>query len=154
MINEYEHLHDAELDAPRIYATTQQHKHLPEIVKYAGLEKIPVFLPIVAPYYAGMLVTAGFENTSRLSLAAIRKLFVDFYGVQPFIRVMESDEQPKMLGSNTLSGKDSLRIYVCGNAERFTVSAQFDNLGKGASGAAIENMNLALGLDLVTGLDL
>ncbi len=154
MINEYEHLHDAELDAPRIYATTQQHKHLPEIVKYAALEKAPIFLPIVAPYYAGMLVTAGFENTFGLSLAAIRKLFVDFYGAQPFIRVMESEEQPKMLGSNTLSGKDSLRIYVCGNAERFTVFAQFDNLGKGASGAAIENMNLALGLDPATGLDL
>lgn len=154
MISQYEHLHDAELDAPRIYALGQKHKHLPEILKYTPLKKAPIFLPIVAPYYAGMLVTAGFENKSGLSLAALRKLFVNFYGEQPFVQVVESDEQPKMLGSNTLAGKDSMKIYICGNEERFTVSAQFDNLGKGASGAAIENMNLALGLDPATGLEL
>lgn len=154
MIASYENLHDKELDAPRIYSLGQQHKHLPEILKYTGLEQSPIFLPIVAPYYAGMLVTAGFLMPADLSLAAIRKLYKDFYKDQKFITVETSDEQPKMLGSNTLAGKDSLKIYVCGNEERFTVSAQFDNLGKGASGAAIENMNIAMGLAPETGLEL
>lgn len=154
MIASYENLHDQELDAPRIYALGQQHKHLPEILKYAGLEQAPIFLPIVAPYYAGMLVTAGFRMPADLSLAAIRKLYADFFKDQAFITVVQSEKMPKMLGSNTLAGKDSLRIFICGNEERFTVSAQFDNLGKGASGAAIENMNIAMGLDPATGLEL
>ncbi|WP_071142876.1 N-acetyl-gamma-glutamyl-phosphate reductase [Acidaminococcus timonensis] len=154
MIASYENLHDKELDAPRIYSLGQKHKHLPEILKYTGLEQSPIFLPIVAPYYAGMLVTAGFLMPTDLSLSAIRKLYQDFYRDQKFITVETSEEQPKMLGSNTLAGKDNLKIYICGNEERFTVSAQFDNLGKGASGAAIENMNIAMGLDPATGLEL
>lgn len=154
MIASYENLHDKELDAPRIYSLGQKHKHLPEILKYTGMEQSPIFLPIVAPYYAGMLVTAGFLMPTDLSLAAIRKLYQDFYRDQAFITVETSEEQPKMLGSNTLAGKDNLKIYICGNEERFTVSAQFDNLGKGASGAAIENMNIAMGLDPATGLEL
>ena len=154
MIASYENLHDKELDAPRIYSLGQKHKHLPEILKYTGLEQSPIFLPIVAPYYAGMLVTAGFLMPTDLSLSAIRKLYHDFYRDQAFITVETSEEQPKMLGSNTLAGKDNLKIYICGNEERFTVSAQFDTLGKGASGAAIENMNIAMGLDPATGLEL
>lgn len=154
MIASYENLHDKELDAPRIYSLGQKHKHLPEILKYTGLEQSPIFLPIVAPYYAGMLVTAGFLMPTDLSLSAIRKLYQDFYRDQKFITVETSEEQPKMLGSNTLAGKDNMKIYICGNEERFTVSAQFDNLGKGASGAAIENMNIAMGLDPATGLEL
>ena len=154
MIAEYENLHDPELDAPRLYGLNQKHKHLPEMAKYAKLTTAPIFLPIVAPYYIGMLVTAGFANTQCLPLAALRKLFADFYGKQPFIQVQTSEELPKMLGSNNLAGKDSLKIYIAGNEERFTVSAQFDNLGKGASGAAIENMNIALGLAPEEGLDL
>lgn len=154
MIASYENLHDKELDAPRIYSLGQKHKHLPEILKYTGLEQSPIFLPIVAPYYAGMLVTAGVLMPTDLSLSAIRKLYQDFYRDQAFITVETSEEQPKMLGSNTLAGKDNMKIYICGNEERFTVSAQFDNLGKGASGAAIENMNIAMGLDPATGLEL
>lgn len=154
MIASYENLHDRELDAPRIYSLGQKHKHLPEILKYTGLEQEPIFLPIVAPYYAGMLVTAGFLMPENLSLAAIRKLYRDFYKDQKFITVETAEEQPKMLGSNILAGKDNMKIYICGNEERFTVSAQFDNLGKGASGAAIENMNIAMGLDPATGLEL
>lgn len=154
MIASYENLHDKELDAPRIYSLGQKHKHLPEILKYTGLEQSPIFLPIVAPYYAGMLVTAGFLMPTDLSLSAIRKLYHDFYRDQAFITVETSEEQPKILGSNTLAGKDNMKIYICGNEERFTVSAQFDNLGKGASGAAIENMNIAMGLDPATGLEL
>ena len=89
-------------------------------------------------------LTIALENPAhdQKNLAALRKLFADFYGKQPFIQVQTSEELPKMLGSNNLAGKDSLKIYIAGNEERFTVSAQFDNLGKGASGAAIENMNI------------
>lgn len=154
MIAQYENLHDAELDAPRLYGVSQSHKHLPEIVKYAHLHTAPIFLPIVAPYYAGMLVTAGFKNHEHLSLNGLRKLFTDFYGKQGFISVAAEEPVSKMLGSNTLAGKDSMVIYIEGNEDRFTVSAQFDNLGKGASGAAIENMNIALGLEPTKGLDL
>ncbi len=152
MIAEYENPHDPEVDAPRIYALGQTHKHLPEIKKYAKLATLPIFLPIVAPYYSGMLVTVGFENKKGLSLAAIRKRYQEYFVNTGFIQVIMDEEQPKMLGSNTLSGLDVMRIYVCGNEERVTVSAQFDNLGKGASGAAIESMNIALGLDPKTGL--
>ncbi|MCH3951255.1 MAG: N-acetyl-gamma-glutamyl-phosphate reductase [Acidaminococcus sp.] len=154
MIVEYENPHDPEVDAPRIYAVGQKHKHLPEIKKYTGLNKLPVFLPIVAPYYSGMLVTVGFENKKGISLKELRELYRDTYNLTPFIRVNMDDEQPKMLGSNTLSGKDSMNIIICGNEERITVSSQFDNLGKGASGAAIECFNFSIGVDPTTGLSL
>jgi N-acetyl-gamma-glutamyl-phosphate reductase len=152
MIAEYEGPHDTEVDAPRIYAVGQKHKHLPEIKKYAHLNTLPIFLPIVAPYYSGMLVTVGFENKKGISLKAVRELYKDYFVDTGFISVVMDEEQPKMLGSNTLAGKDSMRIFVCGNEERITVSSQFDNLGKGASGAAIESMNIALGLAPTTGL--
>ena len=154
MIAEYEGPHDREVDAPRIYALGQTHKHLPEIKKYTGLVSLPIFLPIVAPYYSGMLVTVGIENKDHLKLAEIRQGYREFFGPSSFISVAEEEENPSMLGSNTLSGKDSMRLFICGNLDRITVSAQFDNLGKGASGAALESMNIALGLDPTTGLSL
>ena len=112
MIASYENLHDQELDAPRIYALGQQHKHLPEILKYAGLEQAPIFLPIVAPYYAGMLVTAGFRMPADLSLAAIRKLYADFFKDQAFITVVQSEEMPKMLGSIPWPGKIPADLHL------------------------------------------
>lgn len=154
MIAEYEGPHDHEVDAPRIYALGQTHKHLPEIKKYTGLASLPIFLPIVAPYYSGMLVTVGIENRDHQRLEDIRQGYREFFGPSPFISVAGEEENPVMLGSNTLSGKDSMRLYICGNMDRITVSAQFDNLGKGASGAALESMNIALGLDPTTGLSL
>ncbi len=153
MIADYENPHDKELDAPRIYALGQAHKHLPEIVKHCKLKVSPVFLPIVAPYYAGMLVTVGFINKTGKTVEDVWEIFADFYKGQAFVQVAPLEETPKMLGSNNLFGKDYLKIFVCGNDDRITVSSQFDNLGKGASGAAIESMNIALGLDPTKGLD-
>ena len=153
MIAEYTAEHAREVDAPRIYGLGQAHKHLPEIKKHCHLAVAPVFLPIVAPYYAGMLVTVGLVNKTGKSLEQLHAAYVDFYHNQEFIKVMPLGSEGKMLGSNTLEGKDYMRIYLCGNNERVTVHAQFDNLGKGASGAAIECMNIALGLDAKKGLD-
>ncbi len=153
MIAEYEGPHSTEVDAPRIYGLSQSHKHLPEIKKHCHLAADPIFLPIVAPYYAGMLVTVGIVNKSGKTLAEIHKLFADFYADKEFIQVAALTDTPALLGSNTLEGKDYLKIFVCGNEDRITISSQFDNLGKGASGAAIECMNIALGLDPKTGLD-
>lgn len=153
MISEYENPHDSEVDAPRVYALGQAHKHLPEIKKHCKLAQDPIFLPIVAPYYAGMLVTVGFINKSGKTLEEIHKVFEDFYKNQDFIKVVPLGENPGLLGSNTLEGKDYMKIFICGNNDRVTVSSQFDNLGKGASGAAVECMNIALGLDPKKGLD-
>ena len=154
MITDYENSHDKELDAPRIYALGQAHKHLPEIIKHCKLKQAPIFLPIVAPYYAGMLVTVGFVNKQGKTLQDVQNIFEEFYKGQTFVKVSPLGSTPAMLGSNNLFGKDYLKIFVCGNNERVTVSSQFDNLGKGASGAAIESMNIALGLDPTKGLDL
>jgi len=152
MIAEYENPHDPELDAPRIYGLGQTHKHLPEITKHCQLTVSPIFMPIVAPYYAGMLTSIGIIRP-KLSLAETHALYLKHYAGQDFVRVAPLSETPAMLGSNTLAGKDDLKIYICGNDERITIHAQFDNLGKGASGAAIQCMNIALGLDPKKGLD-
>ena len=101
-----------------------------------------------------MLVTVGIENRDHQRLEDIRQGYREFLALLLFISVAGEEENPVMLGSNTLSGKDSMRLYICGNMDRITVSAQFDNLGKGASGAALESMNIALGLDPTTGLSL
>ncbi|MDR1832196.1 MAG: N-acetyl-gamma-glutamyl-phosphate reductase [Fusobacteriaceae bacterium] len=154
MIAEYENPHDAELDAPRVYGLSQTHKHLPEITKHCGLEEGPIFMPIVAPYYAGMLTSVGIHTQKKVTLAQMHALFQKHYADQRFITVADLSETPAMLGSNTLAGKDGLRIWLCGNDERITIHAQFDNLGKGASGAAIQCMNIALGIDPAKGLDL
>lgn len=153
MIADYENPHDKELDAPRLYGLTQKHKHLPEIVKHGLLTKNPIFLPIVAPYYAGMLVTIGIINEKTVfKLKDIYEIFLEQYKNSNFVKVSELGTEPSMLGSNTLAEKDYMKLFIIGNDERFTISAQFDNLGKGASGSAIQCMNIALGIDETKGL--
>ncbi|MDR3259576.1 MAG: N-acetyl-gamma-glutamyl-phosphate reductase [Fusobacteriaceae bacterium] len=154
MIAEYENPHTIELDAPRVYGLNQKHKHLPEIKKHCNLETDPIFLPIVAPYYAGMLVTVGIINKKNISLKDIHEIYKNFYKDQDFIKVIDLPDIPTMLSSNILAKKDYMKIFVCGNDDRITIHSQFDNLGKGASGAAIECMNIALGLSSTKGLDL
>lgn len=135
-----------------IYALPQQHKHLPEMVQVCGLTKEPVFCPIVEHYYKGMATTVTFhaEQLSGGSVESIRQAYADFYCNAPLIQV--AGEVSGSLYGNAMAGRDSLQIVVSGNDSRMTVTALFDNLGKGASGAAIENMNLLLGLDPTTGL--
>ena len=149
MIAEYESEGRAlELDSPRQYGLTLRHKHLPEMTKTCGLVREPVFNPIVADYYAGMCVTVPlFADLMkvRLSPASLRDFYRDFYKDAKLISV--DGEERSYLGANNLAGSDRMEIYAGGNEERLIVCSRFDNLGKGASGAAVQNMNIALGLE-------
>ena len=151
MIADYEgEGRDPELDSPRQYGLTQEHKHLKEMVKISGLETAPVFCPIVADYYSGMAVTVPlFRKDLKGNGQDIIQLYQDCYR-GPIVRFEPYTEG--MIAGNSLSGKDSMEITVAGNEERILLISRFDNLGKGASGAAIQNMNILLGLDETTGL--
>ncbi len=159
MIQEYEHEKTTPLESPRQYGLLQKHKHLPEIQKVCGLSEKPLFSPIVSDFYSGMEVTVGL-HVNRLAKSgmtpdAIRELYCEHYAGAKLIHVapLSTDETNKLyLAANTNAGKDSLTIYVSGNEERLEVISVFDNLGKGASGAAVECMNLMLGLPAETGL--
>lgn len=161
MIAEYEsEERTAEYDAPREYALTQKHKHLKEMRKITGLDKEPLFSPIVADYYSGMVVSlplyAEMLNGS-MTPEKVHKFFSDFYAGEKFIKVMPYGVEADMrgfLGGNGCSGWDGLEIYVTGNEERILISSRFDNLGKGASGAAIQCMNIITGCDEAKGLNL
>lgn len=136
------------LYAPRIYGLNQAHKHLPEMQKVCGLNCPPIFSPIVDDYYKGMAVTVPlFQDCEKLLTA-----LTDYYAGSRAVRVCETWEG--MLDANTLAGRDELLLTVQGNHERATVTALFDNLGKGASGAAVQNMNLMLGFEETAGLNL
>ena len=151
---------DVALDSPRIYGLTHQHKHLPEMQKVCGLDHAPLFTPIVADYYAGMLVSVPLMASQLKGINALSQLhgcYADAYAGQKMIKVMPLSAQADVggfLASNGCSGWDGLEIYVTGNDERMMVCARFDNLGKGASGAAVQSMNIMLGCDEATGLNL
>lgn len=158
-IAEYEaECRNKELDAPREYALSQQHKHLKEMKTITGLSKEPLFSPIIADYYSGMAVsvplyTEYFKSHKRLK--EIKEYFGEFYEGEKFIQVVENEDEilyDGMLAGNSLSGWDGLKIYVTGNDERVLLSAQFDNLGKGASGAAVQCLNIMLGCSEEKGL--
>lgn len=161
MIGQYEEQDRAEeLNAPREYALTQQHKHLKEMKEITGLKREPLFSPVVADYYSGMVVSVPLYTEFLADAAApgkLREFFEDYYAKQKFIQVMKSgaeDETGGMLAGNGCSGWDGLRVYITGNEERIVMNAQFDNLGKGASGAAIQCLNLMLGCEEEKGLQL
>ena len=154
MIAEYESADRSPLlDAPRPYGLSQQHKHLPEMALYAGLDHPPVFCPIVGDFYAGMetLIPLTPAETS-CTPEELRRIFRDYYQDSTLIRFREDDPESGFLSAGALSGRDDLEIRVLGQQDRMLLSARFDNLGKGASGAAIENINLALGLCETEGL--
>ncbi len=143
-----------ELKSPRQYGLTQTHKHLPEMKKITGLLYEPVFNPIVSDFYCGMAVSVPVYTSllkKKLSLYDMKALFVKYYSDSSFISVHSGPENG-FLAATGLEGTNNLRIYVCGNDERITLTAVFDNLGKGASSAAIQNMNIALGFDEKTAL--
>lgn len=150
----------AELSAGREYALTQQHKHLKEMQKITGLARTPLFSPIIDDYYSGMVVSVQLYAellTGRHTPESLLQYYAQYYDKKRFIRVSAADDEVAasgFLAGNGLSGWDGLKIYVTGNEERIVVSSQFDNLGKGASGAAIQCMNLILGCDEAKGLDL
>lgn len=146
--------------APREYALSQAHKHLKEMKKIPGLKREPLFSPIVADYYSGMVVSVPVYTelmNKGKTPQEVWKYLADFYAGSRFIRVMpfgSEEESANMLAGNAMSGRDSLRIYVTGNEDRVLLSSQFDNLGKGASGAAIQCLNIALGCEESKGLHL
>ena len=154
MIAEYENAeHDPLLDAPRMYGLTQKHKHLPEMVAICGLSQAPVFCPIVAPYYAGMEVTVPlFKEQLKGTLEDVKNAYRALAG-KGLVRFAETADENGFLSGNALEGRDDMQITVSGNEDRILLVARFDNLGKGASGAAIQNMNLVLGVPESTGLN-
>ena len=151
---------ELELDAPREYALTQQHKHLKEMKAVTGLKRLPLFSPIVADYYSGMVVSVPLYTdyfSQCKNPKELTEFYADYYKGEKFIAVDETNGANLyggMLAGNTLAGWDGLKIYVTGNDERVVVSAQFDNLGKGASGAAIQCLNIMLGCDEAKGLEI
>ena len=143
------------LDAPGIYGLSLQHKHLPEMQKVCGLTQAPVFMPVVDDYYKGMATTIMLHNellAGAPTAQDIHACLASHYADQRLVSVLPFGEQGTTLYANKLSGTNKLQIVVCGNAEQTTVTALFDNLGKGASGAAVQNMNIVLGFDETTGL--
>ena len=153
MIAEYEaENRNALLDAPRQYGLSQSHKHLPEMQKVCGLANAPIFCPIVAPYYAGMEVTVPlFADQVKGGKAAIEKVYAAYYQ-KGLVRFAKDAGENGFLSAGAFAGRDDMEITVSGNEERILLISLFDNLGKGASGAAIQNMNLLLGADEAAGL--
>lgn len=148
-----------EMCSPRQYALAQSHKHLPEMQAVCGLKYKPMFNPIVDDYYSGMVVTVPLISralTKRFTPADIHEIMSAHYEGQRFVKVMELGGKETLpdgfLPANTLAGTNDMQIFVCGNDEQILLCSRLDNLGKGASGAAVQNMNIMLGLDETTGL--
>ncbi len=157
MIAEYEsELRDALLGAPRQYGIAQGHKHLKEMVAITGIETAPVFLPIVADFYSGMEVTVplfGASLCKGVGMEDVKAVYQRYYNT-PLLSYCEGADESGFLSAAAMSGKDSMQISVFGNEDRMILVARYDNLGKGASGAAVECMNMVLGLDAYLGLEL
>ena len=153
MISAYEAEDAPELfRAPRQYALGQVHKHLPEMAAVCGLRHAPVFCPIVAPYYAGMEVTVPLTPAeTSASPEEIRQVYREYY-TSGLVRFSESPDEDGFLSAGAFAGRDDMEVSVYGTPERILLVSRFDNLGKGASGAAIQNMNLVLGMDESLGL--
>ena len=157
MIADYE---DFELDpllgAPRQYALGQQHKHLKEMAAITGLENLPVFCPIVSNFYSGMAVTVPLfasQLNEGFGLEEIKKIYQKQYQ-GGLVSYQETVDEGGFFSAAGLSDLDRMEVSVAGNEERILLLARYDNLGKGASGAALECMNLVLGVDAETGLEL
>lgn len=151
---------DAQMDAPREYALAQNHKHLKEMQKITGLNRTPLFSPIICDYYSGMLLTSPLYTdmlTGCQKPEEIHAFFSDYYAGEKFIKVMPFGKETDyngFLAGNSCSGWDGIELYVTGNKERVLVSTRFDNLGKGASGAAIQCLNIVMGCVEDKGLNL
>ena len=158
MIAQYEGDKGQDLYAPRQYGLVQQHKHLPEIVTICHLTQEPVFTPIVDDYYSGMEVMIPFFSqllAKKVTAQDVWQVLADHYDGCPFVHVLPfGEDKGGFIAANDMSGYDDMEILVTGNDQRIMVTSLFDNLGKGASGAAIQNMNLMMGIDSTTGLNL
>ena len=157
MIADYEsEERDELLDSPRQYAITQQHKHLKEMKAITGLDNAPIFCPIVSDFYSGMMVTVPLfasQLKDGKTVADVKKLYADKYNTE-LVSYKETVDEAGFVAATTYSGKDTMTVSVAGNEERILLIALYDNLGKGASGAAVECMNIALGAEKTQGLDI
>lgn len=156
MIAEYEEEnHSSLLNAPRMYGLNQAHKHLPEMCYVTGLNKIPSFMPIVSNFYSGMEVIVPIEIAMLKGINGIkqlRELYKDFYNGKKLVNAVDFEEG--FISAKGLSGRDIMEVGVVGNDERATLISLFDNLGKGASGAAVQNFNIISGVEETKGLEL
>lgn len=155
MIAEYEDAEpDVALESPRQYGLTQNHKHLKEMKAITGINAFPAFCPIVADYYSGMLVTVPLfkEQLNGVTVEDIKRIYANKYH-SDIVRYKDEIGENGFICSNKLSFNDSMEIFVEGNGDRILLMSRYDNLGKGASGAAIQNMNILLGIDEKTGLE-
>lgn len=160
MIGAYESQPDSsggELDSPRQYGLSQKHKHLKEMTAITGIAYEPIFHPIVSNFYSGMVVTVPVHTRllkKKIRPQELREAFQSYYQGNPMVKVRDAHEEPGsgFVGANHLSGANQMELFLFGNEDRITLMARFDNLGKGASGVAIQCMNLMLGLPEETGL--
>lgn len=146
-----------DLYSPRIYALSLQHKHIPEMTLVSGLAHPPVFTPVVDDYYKGMATTIQLHNRclpGQPTSEDVRDALAEYYQGEALITVLPFGSEQPMIAANSLAGKDGLQLIVDGSGDRTLITALFDNLGKGASGAAVQNMNLMLGFGETLGLSL
>ncbi len=148
-----------EFNSPRQYAMSQQHKHLPEMQAVSGLKYKPMFNPMVCDYFSGMVVSVPIQARTLENphtAAQIHEMYRNHYAGANMVEVMPlmtlEEQKSFFLASNTLSGLDKLQVFVFGNDEQILLCSRLDNLGKGASGAAIQCLNIMMGIDETTGL--
>jgi len=156
MIADYENdARSALLTAPRQYGLTQAHKHIPEMTKITGLENAPVFSPIVSDFYSGMEVTVPLFKKQLCygGIEDIKQIYKNAYNF-PTVFYKECADEAGFLSAGAMSGKDSMQIEVYGCDERIILVARYDNLGKGASGAAVECLNIVLGEEKTKALEI
>ena len=156
MIADYENEgRDELLSAPRQYGLTQKHKHLPEMKKITGLDYEPVFCPIVSDFYSGMEVTVPLFKAQLLKgdINEIKKIYSEIYTTS-LIKYKEVNDEGGFISANKYRNKDTMSIEVYGNDDRILLVARYDNLGKGASGAAVECLNIKLGCDKTKNLEI
>lgn len=159
-INQYEDSNrNPELSSPRLYALTQEHKHLPEMMMVSGLNYKPIFNPYICDYFNGMSVTISLHSrllNKKLSAKNICDVFKEHYSDCKFVKTADflgQDILPEsFIPSNTLANTNNMEIFVCGNDDRIVLTSRFDNLGKGASGAAVQCLNIMMEIDEGTGL--
>ena len=149
-----------EFNSPRQYALSQQHKHLPEMQAVSGLAYKPMFNPIVCDYYSGMVVSVPLITrclSKSYTPADIHEILSEHYAGEHFVKVMELQGAETLpdgfIAANTLAGTNDMQLFVCGNDDQILLMSRLDNLGKGASGAAVQNMNIMLGVPETKGLE-
>jgi len=148
-----------EYGSPRQYAMSQQHKHIPEMQAIPGLKYTPMFNPMVCDYFSGMVVSVPIQTRmleNKVTAEEVHEMFAKHYEGSNMIEVMplmsEEEQKSFFLASNTLSGINKMQIFVFGNDEQILLCSRLDNLGKGASGAAVQCLNIMMGIDETTGL--